>query len=165
MTPTADDFQALARSSPWRWTTLHVRHRATLVEDGVEAWVRRPGELVVRQPDGEVHRVHQQPGAGRGYVSSDPDFVPPEVRVPQDVVPMYRPDGLVAARPDDWAIEYDDPMWVNYRWVAALDPVELSHHVAVDDLRVDTVDARPVWRRRCVRCRATTRAAAATAAS
>ena len=37
-------------------------------------------------------------------------------------------------------------MWGNYRWVAALDPVELSHDVDVVDLRVDEVCGRPAWR-------------------
>jgi hypothetical protein len=40
---TEDSFRALARSSPWRWTTLHFAHRAGFGE--VEAWVKRPGRL------------------------------------------------------------------------------------------------------------------------
>ena len=139
MTPTVEDFQALARSSPQRWTTLHFRHRATLVEDGVEAWLQRPGRLLVRTATGEEHRVVEQSGSGRATVLAvvvedglDPGAVPglaPEVPGPAyDVA-------------DD-----DDPMWVNYRWVAALNPVELSHDVAVDRLRVEEVHGRPVWR-------------------
>jgi hypothetical protein len=137
---------ALARSSPWRWSTLHFTHRSDY-PGACEAWVRRPGELVVRDADGQVHRVVEGPlGQNRAYSSTDPDFVPPAVLPPQAVTPAYRPDGLVESRPSGWELQYDDPMWGNYRWVAALDPVELSHHVAVDDLRVDTVAGRPVWR-------------------
>ncbi|USQ79291.1 hypothetical protein NF556_17015 [Ornithinimicrobium faecis] len=32
------------------------------------------------------------------------------------------------------SVEYDDPMWQNYRWVAMLDPVELSHGVEVREV-------------------------------
>lgn len=126
MTPSVDSFQALARSSPWRWRTLHFRYRDDT--EHVEAWVRRPGDLVVRTADGRRHRVRDHgSGTGRGPVAR-------------------RPDGLVAERPQAWVDEHDDPMWSNYRWVAMLDPVELSHHVDVANLREDEVAGRPVWR-------------------
>lgn len=145
MIPTVDDFQALARSSPWRWTALHFRHRATLVEDGVEAWLQRPGRLLVRTADGEEHCVVERPGSSRAIgvavlatTDPDPEAVPgiaPELpELPELPGPAY-----------DVAFD-DDPMWVNYRWVAALNPVELSHHVSVDRLRVEEVVGRPVWR-------------------
>lgn len=44
MTPDADSFRALARSSPWRWRTLHLRARSSGWAD-VEAHVRRPDGL------------------------------------------------------------------------------------------------------------------------
>ena len=55
------------------------------------------------------------------------------------------PDGLVAERPTQ-DVDYDDPMYRNYSWVAMLDPVELSHHVEVADLRLAEVAGRPAWR-------------------
>jgi hypothetical protein len=144
---TEDSFLALARSSPWRWSTLHFTHR-----DGhgqVEAWVKRPGQLLVRElgrPDTYESGVPYT--SSTLTVSNDPGFAPPEPehRVPQDVRPELRPDGLVAERPSDRDVDYDDPMWGNFSWVAMLDPVELSHHVAVADLRSDEVGGRPVWR-------------------
>ena len=42
-------------------------------------------------------------------------------------------------------IRWGDPMYTNYQWVAMLDPVELSHHVAVSDVRVAERFARPTW--------------------
>ena len=47
MTLTADDFMALARSSPWRWSTLHFTHdgRANSFA-GVEAWLSARGAAV-----------------------------------------------------------------------------------------------------------------------
>lgn len=141
--PTPDAFHALARSSPWRWRTLHFTHRGT---DGeVEAWVRRPGRLRVRRP-GKPDLFESGVPYTRGWVSTDPDFVPPEPKVPQDVEPTWRPDGLVAERPTSMEIDYDDPMYGNFSWVAMLDPVELSHHVDVSDLRATEVGGRLAWR-------------------
>jgi len=150
--PTADTFHALARSSPWRWTTLHFTHRDA--RGSVEAWVRRPGNLLVRTADGRSHRVNGVPYTSTtltvrldGGASVEPvPPGPPAAVPPQQVEPVWRPDGLVAARPSASHIEYDDPMWQNYAWVAMLDPVELSHHVRVEDPRTDEVAGRPAWR-------------------
>ena len=151
MLPTADTIHALARSSPWRWTTLHHTHRDA--RGRVEAWVRRPGSLLVRTQDGQEHRVGGVPYTRttltvriNGVASAEPEPQEPAPVPPQQVEPVWRPDGLVAVRPDAFHIEYDDPMWQNYAWVAMLDPVELSHHVRVEDPREDEVAGRPAWR-------------------
>jgi hypothetical protein len=146
MQPTVDSFRALARSSPWRWRTLHFTHRDG--QGSVEAWVRRPLELLVRR-DGEADVYEARlPYTVSTVRSTTGGPLPeqPERRVPQDVEPVLRPDGLVAQRPDDWSIDYDDPMYGNFSWVAMLDPVELSHDVRVDSLRGDTFARREVWR-------------------
>ncbi|GAA2136934.1 hypothetical protein GCM10009844_03540 [Nocardioides koreensis] len=141
MIPTADTFHALARSSPWRWTTLHFTHRDA--RGSVEAWVRRPGALLVRDRDGALHRE-----SGLPYSKSVLGADGGEVRtvLPHEVQPPRRPDGLVAERPSESEVDYDDPMWQNFAWVAMLDPVELSHHVRVEDPREDEVSGRPAWR-------------------
>lgn len=154
--PTVDAFRALARSSPWRWRTLHFRHRD---HDGeVEAWLRRPGRLTVRTEDGKLHHQTTEPTAAMvSTVSFSTDAglelpLPPipDPVTPDQVTPTYRPDGLVAVRPDGLHIDYDDPMWVNYVWVAMLDPVELSHDVRIEELREDELAGRRVWRARLV---------------
>jgi hypothetical protein len=151
MQPTPDDFRALARSSPWRWRTLHFEHRSSVTAH-CEAWVRRPGELLVRDPRGPDTYVSGLPytvSSARTWGSDDPGFVaPPEPPrlVPQDLRPPLRADGLVAERPHDLSLDYDDPMYGNYSWVAMLDPVELSHSVDVVDLRQVDVAGRPAWR-------------------
>lgn len=150
MTPTPDSFRALARSSPWRWRTLHFTHRRS--DEVVEAWVCRPGRLRVRRPDGLDVFESGVPYSSSGvltFVSADhtgPVPAPPERRSPQEVTPVLRPDGLVAERPSSWDVDYDDPMYGSYAWVAMLDPVELSHHVEVTDPRVHDVAGRTVWR-------------------
>jgi hypothetical protein len=62
--PGEDDFRALARSSPWRFTTLHLtHHRSDPGPAGrpspwpVEAWLTRPWHLRVRTADGHVEEV------------------------------------------------------------------------------------------------------------
>jgi len=136
MTPTVDAFHALARSSPWRWTSVHLEH-ASSFPGPCEAWVRRPGELVVERPDGT--REHH---SGLPYSST----AAPRA-LPHEVTPTLRPDGLVAVRPAAYLeVGYDDPMYGNYTWVAMLDPVELSHHVEVTNLRAEAVAGREAWR-------------------
>ena len=139
MQPTVDDFQALARSSPWRWTTLHfTRHVGA---GRVEAWVRRPGELVVRMPNRPDEYVSGVPYASSPALGN----LREEAGLPEPPGPTFRPDGLVAERPEGYAFEHGDPMWENYTWTAMLDPDELSHHVAVDDVRNDARSGREAW--------------------
>ncbi|HEX5087337.1 MAG TPA: hypothetical protein VFV89_05980 [Nocardioides sp.] len=146
---TVDAFHALARSSPWRWRSLHLRHRSDAWTEGVEAWIVRPGWMLARAPgldDLVVQDSLRTPATT--WFSTDPDFVPPPPPVQRwamDVAPSYRPDGLVDRRPQDWAVQYDDPMFNSYLWVAMLDPEELSHHVAITDLHADDRLGRETW--------------------
>ena len=113
---------------------MHLRRR----EQGgqVEAWIERPGRLLVRTPDGTDHLVTDELPRP---VSSTTIGGPAPVVTPRwafDVPPTLRPDGLVDARPDELvadfvarhSIVYDDPKRHSYDWVAMLDPVGLSHH-------------------------------------
>ncbi|QDO89618.1 hypothetical protein FNH13_15830 [Ornithinimicrobium ciconiae] len=171
--PGPDDFRALARSSPWRFGTLHFTHRPE-GEEPVEAWLTRPGHLEV-VARGERHvetgvpytRVSfgwSDPGPvpaadaapGLASLDAEPGLAPPELTegsregsssgvAPQSVEPARRPDGLVVERPDALDIEYDDPMWQNYRWVAMLDPVELSRGVEISDVHARERFGRLTW--------------------
>jgi hypothetical protein len=144
--PTVETFHALARSSPWRWTTLHFRHRSAYPGEA-EAWVRRPGELLVRRPTGELEYVSGVPySTSPLMVTASPEGEGTVELRPEPEPPVFRPDGLVATRPDAWYLEHSDPMWGNYSWTAMLDPEELSHHVEVSGLREVEVAGRPAWR-------------------
>jgi hypothetical protein len=137
--PSADDFQALARSAPWRWSTLHFTHRGNAnAFAAVEAWLVRPERLLVR------HAAGRERHDGWPYGSSGEA----EMLWPTAFGPVRRGDGLVAERPDDWRIRWGDPMYTNYQWVAMLDPVELSHDVSVRDVRVGERLGRPTWEAR-----------------
>lgn len=126
-----DAFHALARSSPWRWRSLHFRHWDLLSPDGVEAWIVRPLTMIVRAP-GRPDQVDWPTPSSRAVMA-------------MDVAPTYRPDGLVAERPTDPLVHYDDPMYQSYSWVAMLDPQELSHHVTVTHLRAGELHGRETW--------------------
>jgi hypothetical protein len=143
--PTVDSFRALARSSPWRWRTLHFTWRSGLGE--VEAWVRRPGELLVRPAHGPEEYVTGAPyTTSRAYVGLVDEAW--QLAPAPTPAPVFRPDGLVAERPDGWHVDHGDPMWRDYSWTAVLDPEELSHDVEVTDLRLDELHGREVWRAR-----------------
>lgn len=70
--------------------------------------------------------------------------------------PTMRADGLVARRGSD-RYDHDAPMYVNYHWVAMLDPVELTDGqdpdtgewglagTTIDDLYEVTHEGRPAW--------------------
>jgi hypothetical protein len=140
-TPSADAFVALARSSPWRWSTLRFTERRTgpSARADIRAWLRRPDLLRVETTAGALIQVVREP----------------RQRGPQDdLPPVLRPDGLVELRPDD--VTYDAPMYQDYFWIAMLDPVELAEGRGPDcepagpALDIDAVTevehvGRPAW--------------------
>jgi hypothetical protein len=141
---TDDSFRALARSSPWRWSTLHLRRRHEGGED-VEAWIRRPDWMLVR----EAGREYVQRAGGRtvGIISASPEggAAWTETLVwGGGLTPTYRTDGLVAARPQG-RVDYDDPMHQDYQWVAMLDPVELATGVELAEVRAEARAGRETW--------------------
>lgn len=153
-TPSPESFAALARSSPWLWSTLRFTGRG--LPDArsapVRAWLRRPDLLRVETLGGTLLQVVREAGPVTTVLSTDgsPAAAPPEA-----VPPVFRDDGLVDLRPGDrWS--YDAPMYQNYRWVAMLDPLELADGIdresdaIVPALDVRTVTAvehggRPAW--------------------
>lgn len=145
-----ETFRALARSSPWRWRSVELTRQlvgdAITADGAVRAWIDRPGRMRVVDHEGNEHLVDESP-ADRGLVfavSSDGEPAEPsKVTVPLDPespAPVRRSDGLVAQRPSDVTVAYDDPMYENYLWVAMLDPVELS------DDGVDVLSVSPAVR-------------------
>lgn len=146
--PNEDEFRALARSSPWLFTTLHfTRHRHDSTANGggrTDAWLSRPGRLVVVGEDDRRHVVTGVPYT-RAYLTRDGSRQEWTPSPPQRREPVRRPDGLVAERPSSFEVDYDDPMWGSYDWVAMLDPVELSTATHVTDLAETTRRGRRTW--------------------
>jgi hypothetical protein len=139
LTPSADAFAGLARSSPWRWSTLRFTVRWAPDDRGrgvVRAWVRRPDRLRVETVDGALVAVVRDPRTA----------TPP--------APVLCADGLVAERPQVSGVEtFDSPFHENYFWTAMLDPVELADGNGSPGVPGVTVDAvtevdhggRPAW--------------------
>ncbi|MDH2413472.1 hypothetical protein [Nocardioides sp. CER19] len=148
---TDDSFRALARSSPWRFSALHFTRRATTArpEGAVEAWLRRPGWLRVLLPDGSERIETGVPYSSSTFSVTAVGAVQEMTsEPPHQAEPTYRPDGLVARRPDAWVWSHADPMFENYQWVAMLDPAELASGTVLSELREDVLFGRPVWRAR-----------------
>ena len=154
--PTAVDFRALARSSPWRFTTVHFTHRqqqegrGTPGGEPVEAWLdRRIGRVTVRSADGVEIAEGVPYGAAVSLVGQgegEPECTVATLRPP---VPVRRADGLVAQRPEGWHYDHGDLMWRNYQWTAMLDPAELSYGVDVADVTTTTLRGRLTWSATC----------------
>ena len=159
--PSADAFAALARSSPWRWSTLRFTERrtGTGARDELRAWLRRPDALRVETAGGGLLQVvrerRQEVGVltiGGGQTTVLP--WPTDAAAP---APELRADGLVAMRPSSSEVAYDAPMYQDYFWVAMLDPVELadgrdpgsgapvSPALTVDELAEVEHGGRPAW--------------------
>ncbi|MGY1634561.1 hypothetical protein ACI784_22915 [Geodermatophilus sp. SYSU D01186] len=122
--PDADDLRALARSSPWRWTTLRFTLRRWRVGGPVRAWVRRPDALRVEAVDGGLLQVVREQRRQVGVLTADGGRTLTLPWPAEGPAPVLRGDGLVAERPRE--LSYDDPMYQSYEWVALLDPVELA---------------------------------------
>ncbi len=142
--PTEDRFRALARSGPWRFTTLRFTHRRADGES-VDALLRRPGWLRVRTASGAEHVVTGVPYARQVLHLDGRPAVPIDDVLPADVAVDLDPDGFVAVRPTAVAILWDDPMWRSFDWVAMLDPVELSTGTVVRELAATTRHGRETW--------------------
>jgi hypothetical protein len=122
--------------------------------DPVRAWLRRPDQLRVETPAGDLLQIIREPPLQVGVLTPDgghPQGLPWPVEAEP---PVLRADGLVDVRPA--MVSADAPMYQDYRWVAMLDPVELADGLDRDtgeEWEALTVDAvtevehagRPAW--------------------
>lgn len=139
-TPSASDVAALARSSPWRWSTLRFTARWPGDQwrtEELRAWLRRPDRVRVETVDGALVQVVRESPRRAGVATSDGDRYTttlPWWTAPEVPRPELRADGLVAFRPHRFISEvtYDAPMYRDYFWVAMLDPVELADGFSPD---------------------------------
>lgn len=157
--PTPDDFRALARSSPWLCERAHFTVRSPRDQD-VEAWLERPGTLRHRSGSGPVRTTTHAPDTHLLTMLARVGVTTSSVETSlwgRDYEPVRRADGLVLERPSEveaigvhGSFDYDDPILGTYEWVAMLNPYELSHDVALTDVREVTHHGRTAWAARCV---------------
>ena len=163
-TPDAEDFRALARSSPWLWRSVRfaLHWDGSPHREGLRAWVRRPDALRVETLAGDLVQAGMEspPQARAPLVSTvavragaDVPLLPEPPATPE---PVLRGDGLRRAR-RAWQdlCDHDAPMFQNYYWVALLDPAELADGrgeddapapgTAVEDVRAVDHHGRPAW--------------------
>ena len=113
--PDEASFRALARSSPWLWSTLRFdlerRKEGRLAPWSASAQVKRPTSVRV-EVDGQGRYAASPPLRGRDPATLD---------VPR------RADGLVAERVYS-SVDMDDngTYFQDYHWVAMLDPWEIA---------------------------------------
>jgi hypothetical protein len=155
MEPTVERFRALARSSPWRWSTLRYTTEQPL-------WARADGgpvRVLIRRP--KLARIERLDGTLRGVLRDEPQRVTPLSRAgnaePTDLPGVsdaeveYDADGLVRRRPDRWDHDTDAAMLNSYYDIAMLDPVELADGhdggagTTIEDLRVVDHHGRVTW--------------------
>lgn len=158
--PSVPLFRRLAQSSPWRWNTVELEFVPSRHTDPVHAWIRRPGSLRVEKADGQVDELvfSATPFAGTAMVYSDGRARQPEARWASDTAPTYDADGLVSALPSEaesWLVDWDDPFYENYQWIAMLNPIEIArsphdHSSTTTRTEVSSVQLvqhhdRPAW--------------------
>ena len=144
MDPTPERFRRLARSAPYRWRSLLIDGTWRPRVPAVRLRVERPDRIVVERADGSVVEELRHGGLGTGAVlTSDGRHLP--WTPPAEPVPELDADGLVVSERQPWNDGPDVPMWQDYRFVAVLDPYELSSGVEVHQLAVVEHGGRPAW--------------------
>ena len=144
MQPTPERFRRLARSAPYRWRVLVLEGTWGPSVAPVRVRVEQPDRVRVESLDGIVLHETRQGSVGGGMVLTADGrrqpYVPPPAPTPE-----VDEDGLVTTERRPWDEGPEVPMWQDYRFVAVLDPYELSH--AVEVLEVGTVEhgGRPAW--------------------
>lgn len=148
--PSVLQFRRLAQSSPWRWFSVEFVRAASTFDEGVHAWIRRPGAMRVEASDGRVSTTKaSRPFDGATLRTNNGPVLPAPGRWPSTVNPTFDDDGLVESIPPethDPSVEWDDPMYNDYLWVAMLNPVELarSAHDATSGPTVELTDVKVV---------------------
>lgn len=142
--PTPERFRRLARSAPYRWQALVIEGTWGPHVQPVRVRVEQPDLVRVERPDGGLlHEVRQ--GSITGGTVLRADGRPSPYLPPPSPAPGYDKDGLVTTARRPWSEGPEVPMWQDYRFVAVLDPYELSDGVEVLELGAVEHGGRPTW--------------------
>ena len=151
---TEERFRALARSSPWLWSTLRYvqeRNPSGTDQQRLRLMIRRPRFARVERLDGTLLSVHRgqprtvTPLSRRGGASPVALPAPSEVEVAVDEF------GLVRQRPGRWQLDADTAMIGSYYDMALLDPAELADGAdggpgaVIEDLHLVDHRGREAW--------------------
>ncbi len=155
MESTVERFRALARSSPWRWSTLRYTEQQPdwmPAGDGpVRVLIRRPKLARIEYLDGTLRGIRREEPQTVAPLSRDGNASPVELPGASGAVVEYDADGFVSRRPGRWHLDTDVAMVGNYYNVAVFDPVELADGhdggagATVEDVRVVDHHGRETW--------------------
>ncbi|PBC35886.1 hypothetical protein CJ178_31090 [Rhodococcus sp. ACPA4] len=158
--PTPARFRALARSSPWRWSSIQFEWKDRGAASADHVWIRRPDRFRIEGPDGTLRdtRVSTRAFEGSFYKEgSKGKWLPTPGIWPSETEPALNSEGLVTDRPGRSDIDFDAPFYTDYHWVAMLDPAELTDRglggtdddqtppVELTGLRAVTHHGRAAW--------------------
>jgi hypothetical protein len=147
-------FRALARSSPWRWSTLRYVHHELPEgrgQDPIRVWLRRLKLARIEHLDGSLRGIRRDHPLTVAALSRRGRATPVPVPGPDEVEVDLDDDGLVRQRPGPAGVDADAPMIGNYYHVALLDPVELADGyddgpgAHIEQLREVDHHSRPAW--------------------
>ena len=141
MDPTPERFRRLARSAPYRWHELQLEGTWGRRLGPFRFLLERPDLVRVERLDGTLVHEARHGSEGGGVVHDRTGrALPTEVLPP----PELDEDGLVAA-PRRWREAPEVPYYSDYRFVAVLDPHELSQGVDVLEVRALEHGGRSAW--------------------
>lgn len=143
MEPTPERFRRLARSAVYRWRALTLEGTWGPRDEPLRVHVEQPDVLRVEQLDGAVLADGRHGSIGAGAVlTADGSHHPYQAAAP---TPELDDDGLVISERQPWNDGPEVPMWQDYRFVAVLDPYELSDGVDVVAVREIEHAGRAAW--------------------
>ena len=116
---------------------------------------RRLAQSPARSPNWLRQQSHSQ---GRWRCTRSGPAIHRVHGVHSDTTPIFDADGLMSALPsvtDSWLVDWDDPFYENYQWIAMLNPIELTRSAHdrsstatvtdVCEVRVVEHDGRRAW--------------------
>lgn len=141
MDPTPERFRRLARSAPHRWDELVLEGTWGRRLQPLRILLERPDLVRVERLDGTLLHEARHGSEGGGVVHDRNGRALPAEVVPP---PELDADGLVATA-RRWREAPEVPYYSDYRFVAVLDPNELSEGVDVLEVRAVDHGGRPAW--------------------
>jgi hypothetical protein len=141
--PTPERFRRLARSAPYRWSTLLFEGTWGARVEPHRVRVERPDRVRAETLTGAVLFDGRQGSApSTAVLTCDGSHHPHQ---PAGARSGARRRRLVVGERQPWNDGPEVPFWQDYRFVAVLDPYELSAGVEVVDVAAVDHAGRPAW--------------------
>lgn len=144
MEPTVERFRRLSRSAPYRWRQLVLQGTWQAGDTPLRVSVTRPDRVRVEHLGGATITDGRHGSLSAGVLlTADGRHLPALPASPP--APDLDADGLVTTSRRPWDEGPEVPYWRDYRFVAVLDPYELSEGVDVVELSAVERAGRVQW--------------------